>query len=82
MKVTPAKVILVHGTWGRGFNPDKDECRKDTAPTDPRWFEVGSKFYTGLSAGLSSLLAAKDLSAFLWSGANSIEESGDAQPRD
>jgi hypothetical protein len=72
MKGTPAKVILVHGTWGRGFDPDREACRKETAPNEPRWFEIGSKFYTELSAGLSSLLAAEDLSAFLWSGARRV----------
>lgn len=81
MKGTPAKVILVHGTWGRGFDPERNARRTDTAPTEPRWFEVGSKFYTELSSGLSGLLAAKDLSAFLWSGANSIEERRSAAAR-
>lgn len=39
-----------------------------------RWFEARSKFCEALSSGLSGLVQATDLSAFLWSGANSIEE--------
>ena len=75
MKSTPAKIILVHGTWGRGFDPERNAGRADTgAPVEPRWFEAGSKFYAGLSSGLSGVLATTEISAFLWSGANSIEE--------
>jgi hypothetical protein len=75
MKTTRAKIILVHGTWGRGFDPERNARGADTgAPAEPRWFEAGSKFYAGLSSGLSGVLATKDISAFLWSGANSIEE--------
>lgn len=82
MRGAPAKVILVHGTWGRGFDPERNARRTDTgAPAEPRWFEVGSKFYAGLSSGLSGLLTTTDLSAFLWSGANSIEERRGAAAR-
>lgn len=75
MKIAPAKIILVHGTWGRGFDPERNARRADTgAPAEPRWFEAGSQFYAGLSSGLSGVLATTDISAFRWSGANSIEE--------
>jgi uncharacterized membrane protein len=70
-----AKIILVHGTWGRGFDPDKGAQRKAAGESaERRWFEAGSKFCEALSSGLSGLVQATDLSAFLWSGANSIEE--------
>ncbi|WP_201841412.1 hypothetical protein [Microvirga zambiensis] len=73
------KIILVHGTWGRGFNPDKDAPRKVAGePADPRWFEAGSRFCVALSSGLSGLEQATDFSAFRWSGANSIEERQNA----
>src|SRR5262245_50780988 len=78
----PAKIILVHGTWGRGFNPDK-YARSEVAgnPTDPRWFEAGSKFRAMLSSGLSGLIQATDINAFTWSGSNSIEERRSAVAR-
>jgi hypothetical protein len=82
MKSTPAKILLVHGTWGRGFDPERNARRADTdASTESRWFEAGSKFYAGLSSGLSGVLATTDISAFLWSGANSIEERRSAAAR-
>jgi hypothetical protein len=82
MKSTPAKIILVHGTWGRGFDPERNARRADTgASAEPRWFEAGSKFYAGLSSGLSGVLATTDISAFLWSGANSIKERRSAAAR-
>jgi len=80
-KGAPAKIILVHGTWGRGFDPDKEARRKDGSPAEPRWFEAGSKFRFAPSSGLSGLVQATDFSAFLWSGANSIEERRSAAAR-
>ncbi|TPI78487.1 lysophospholipase [Mesorhizobium sp. B2-8-9] len=78
---THAKIILVHGTWGRGFDPDKDAGRKGRAePVNPRWFEPGSRFYDALSFSFSAKQTA-DLSAFLWSGANSIDERWSAAAR-
>jgi len=81
MKSTPAKVILVHGTWGRGFNPESKSLPTQTAPAEPRWFEMGSKFYSALASALTGLVTAADLNAFLWSGANSIEERRSAAAR-
>jgi hypothetical protein len=74
-----ARIILVHGTWGRGFDPDKDAGRMVAGePVVARWFEAGSKFCKSLSSGLAGAGQATDLSAFLWSGANSIEERNSA----
>ncbi|MCW2189514.1 hypothetical protein AB7M45_002284 [Bradyrhizobium elkanii] len=75
MTGSPARIILVHGTWGRGFWPDKDSERGlSGAPVDPRWFEPTSKFVSALKSGLSGQVQAEDISAYLWSGANSINE--------
>jgi len=81
MKSTPAKIILVHGTWGRGFNPESKSLRTQTSPAEPRWFEMGSKFYSALASALTGLVTAADLNAFPWSGANSIEERRSAAAR-
>lgn len=82
MKGAPAKILLVHGTWGRGFDPDKDARRRMAGnAADPRWFEAGSQFRVALSSGLSGLIQATDISAFHWSGANSIEERRGAAVR-
>ncbi|WP_271609901.1 MULTISPECIES: esterase/lipase family protein [unclassified Bradyrhizobium] len=81
MKSTPAKVILVHGTWGRGFNPESKSLRTQAAPAEPRWFEMGSKFYSALASALAGLVTAADLNSFPWSGANSIEERRSAATR-
>jgi hypothetical protein len=76
---TLAKVILVHGTWGRGFFPKQANAADE--PTDPRWFESGSKFRAALEAGLAGVARSTDFSAFPWSGANSIQEREDAASR-
>jgi hypothetical protein len=65
------RLLLVHGTWGRGFNPD-------TVSPAPRWFEEGSSFRTELEQGLSDLGDRLSVDAFLWSGANSIVERAEA----
>ena len=42
MKGEPAKIFLVHGTWGRGFDSDKEAHQKDVGRlSEPRWFEMG-----------------------------------------
>jgi hypothetical protein len=75
----PIKIILVHGTWGRGFNPCNDgPAKAEAKAVPPLWFESGSKFYDALVSGLAALAPVPKLSAFLWSGANSIEERRDA----
>jgi RNA polymerase sigma factor (sigma-70 family) len=76
MKDTPADVarvrrcsiILVHGTWGRGFFPKRHEASQ----RNKRWFEEGSQFRAGLEAALKSASLDWPIRAFLWSGANSV----------
>jgi hypothetical protein len=72
---TPAKIILVHGTWGRGFDPEKNaQAKAESNPANHLWFESESKFRVALDSGLAGVAPATNFSAFLWSGANSIEE--------
>lgn len=79
---SPAKIILVHGTWARGFDPEKHaQAKAADKPTDPQWFESGSKFRAELASAFAGVTPAVDISAFLWSGANSIEERGSAAVR-
>jgi hypothetical protein len=64
-------IILVHGTWGRGFFPKHREV--SLFPPHKRWwFEEGSQFYAGLDAALNSAALSWPIRAFLWSGANSV----------
>jgi hypothetical protein len=63
------QITLVHGTWGRGFFPD----RFRTKWAVPRWFEAHSKFSAELYKNLSDYGICCQIRAFLWSGANSIE---------
>lgn len=65
------KLLLVHGTWGRGFDPDKPAGKQ-------RWFEEGSAFWNKVAHGLEYLGTRLTMDAFLWSGANSISERGAA----
>lgn len=76
------KIVLVHGTWGRGFNPREDAPGKTADHLASLWwFEAGSKFCEALTSGLARLGHTIDLTAFLWSGANSIEERRSASAR-
>ena len=82
MPAALAKIILVHGTWGRGLNPTPGEQDKPTAgPADPYWFESTSKFFDTLCRGLAGAVQPTDISAFLWSGANSMDERASAAAR-
>lgn len=61
-------VVLVHGTWGRGFFPGLN--RK---PKRPRWFEQGSNFRTKLAIAFDAEgLSPPMLIEHHWTGANSI----------
>lgn len=62
------QVTLVHGTWGRGFFPDR--FRTERSP--PRWFEAHSDFTSRLREKLSDQGVSCQIRAFLWSGANSV----------
>ena len=65
MNGAPAKIILVHGTWGRGFDQDKDAQRMPAGkPVAPRWFEAGSKFCMALSSGLAGAAQPEQLALF------------------
>jgi hypothetical protein len=62
-------ILLVHGTWGRGFWPC---CRTRMA----RWCKPDSDFVKGLREALLLEVPEADLSIsrFNWSGANSVFE--------
>ena len=64
-------IILVHGTWGRGFFPKRRQI--SLLPPNKRWwFEEGSLFHAGLVEALKSASLNWPIRAFLWSGANSV----------
>jgi hypothetical protein len=66
-------IILVHGTWGRGFFPKRREV--SLLPPNKRWwFEEGSQFHAGLDTALKSASLDWPIRAFLWSGANSVHD--------
>jgi hypothetical protein len=77
------RIILVHGTWGRGVFPSSTE----TVPTEivpddevleaddaARWYEPTSWFRISLSYHLRDYGVSAQIEAFLWSGANSVYE--------
>ena len=66
-------IILVHGTWGRGFFPEiSDLRRRYLFLGNKRWFEEGSQFLAGLNMALKSASLDWPVRAFLWNGANSV----------
>lgn len=67
------RIVLVHGTWGRGFDPDTV-----APPPVPRWFEPESEFCRTLKGRLAGRLGSAVVVEFLWSGANSIREREEA----
>jgi pimeloyl-ACP methyl ester carboxylesterase len=69
--VSRCSIILVHGTWGRGFFPKR---RDDSLYRSHkrRWFEAGSPFRAGLDAALKCESLNWPIREFLWSGANSV----------
>jgi len=70
-RVGRCTIILVHGTWGRGFCPKRREV--SLYPPNKRWwFEEGSQFRTGLDEALKSASLDWPIRPFLWSGANSV----------
>ena len=72
-------IILVHGTWGRGFFPEiSDLRRRYLFLGNKRWFEEGSQFLAGLDAALKSASLDWPIRAFLWSGANSVHARASA----
>lgn len=72
---TTVRVVLVHGTWGRGF-PEP----VPSVPGKPRWFEPGSPFSRDLltllrELGLSPVLEPP---VFEWSGHNTLMARAEA----
>lgn len=63
------RIILVHGTWGRGFF-----AKKPVAP----WCEQNSPFVRSLSDELVRRKFLANISSFNWSGNNSIFERATA----
>ena len=60
-------IMLVHGTWGRGFFPN-GRLSKSVR----RWFEEGSLFRIKLELTLREASLDWPIHSFLWSGANSV----------
>ena len=76
-RLTRCPIILVHGTWGRGVFPkrqDEGSCKDSTSQTGTRWFEKGSQFRTALETQLNTMSVGYSLRSFCWSGANSVFE--------
>ncbi|MBR0831349.1 hypothetical protein JQ596_38170 [Bradyrhizobium manausense] len=83
MNSTPAipaasslNIILVHGTWGRGFLIPKTRRHKDIRRL--RWFEEQSDFRTSLEERLKLSGTEAKLQIFEWSGANSVRARAQA----
>jgi hypothetical protein len=65
--VSRCSIILVHGTWGRGFFPRiSDLKRRYLFRGSKRWFDDDSPFQERLKS------LGWPIRAFLWSGANSV----------
>jgi hypothetical protein len=72
-------ITLVHGTWPRGALRDVFLTPfYGTWPSDSRseslWFAEGSEFRKRLGAALGKRQLSAHISAFLWSGQNSVAE--------
>jgi hypothetical protein len=77
MEQSRCPIILVHGTWGRGVFPkrqDEGSCDDSASQKGARWFEKGSRFRTTLETQLNTLSVDYSLRSFCWSGANSVFE--------
>jgi hypothetical protein len=76
--VTPKlRIIMVHGTWGRGFFPDS----KIFTSKKLRWFEPGSPFHTALLAHPRAKGIETETRPLKWSGANSFRQRDEAGKR-
>jgi hypothetical protein len=71
VRASQCSIILVHGTWGRGFFPRISDLGRRKAGAR-RWFEDHSPFRASLDAALHSALLDWPIRPFLWSGANSV----------
>jgi Alpha/beta hydrolase family len=70
----PCSIILVHGTWGRGFIPNISDLRRKISlfASDKSWFEDDSPFHERLNTALKSALLDWPVRSFLWTGTNSV----------
>jgi hypothetical protein len=81
------RIILVHGTWGRGFFPSPIETSTDSQNDVPeedekaRWFEPASSFRSKLASWLRQYGFTAQIEVFEWSGANSVFERDAAAKR-
>jgi hypothetical protein len=81
------RVILVHGTWGRGFFPSATEMFPDSENDVPeeddkaRWFEPASWFRSSLVDWMRHYGFTAQIKVFEWSGANSVFERDAAAKR-
>jgi hypothetical protein len=65
-------IILVHGTWGRGFfAKSQDEGSREDCP-GTRWFEKDSRFCQQFEEQLKRESFNYSIRSFFWSGANSV----------
>jgi hypothetical protein len=76
-QVKRCSIILVHGTWGRGFFP---KCREVSLypPNKRWWFEEDSPFRARLDGALKNASLDWSVRSFLWSGANSVRARNSA----
>jgi hypothetical protein len=63
-------LIMVHGTWGRGFFPDS----RPPSKRGLRWYEPNSYFYCSLLKYFNDRGVRAHTSFVEWSGANSFNE--------
>jgi hypothetical protein len=62
-------IVLVHGTWGRGFFPS---LTTHLLQHGHRWFEPESVFCRSLVQSLNDNKMILSIEPFLWSGSNSL----------
>jgi hypothetical protein len=65
-----AHITLVHGTWGRGFIPDKRLFW--WSRREPIWSETNSEFCRELKRELINRGITPQLEPYVWSGSNSV----------
>ena len=67
-------ITLLHGTWGRGFFPGRPSSGGHKRNGKSLWFEDNSRFRASLTSRLACHELSYKITAFKWSGANSIFE--------
>src|SRR5438270_4468723 len=76
-------IILVHGTWGRGFFPSDNSkvSLQKPARGGGRWFDDGSEFRQALEVALGDEPDQYVIRPLLWSGSNSVFARDAAESR-